>query len=323
MHRTFLGILAGALVLCAQSTPGFAQQKQLVPIGAGPMVGTFFVTLSGYAKLMKDKLGWNANVEVTGGPVNNVQLAQAGKIQFGFSTMAPIYEGFHGTGWTNGKKHDNIRTIMATHSSYFHFYTFGDRGIAKITDVKDKRLSAGSTASTPALFSKRVFEILGGAPKAYVTGSFADLNNQMRDGLVDVGFMVSGLPHGAVSELSARRPLSIFSFTPAERKKVQAKYPYLKSCTIPANTYKGQSADVETVCLWNAIITHKGVPDQLVYDWAKTAFANLPALVQSHKSAQQTKPENVGSLAIPLHKAAAKYYQEKGLAIPNDAKPID
>jgi TRAP transporter TAXI family solute receptor len=312
-------------LLLATVTPEvtFAQSKELVALGAGPQRGTFYAVLSSYAKLLRDELGWNTSVEVTGGPVNNVQLADGGKIEFGISTMAPIYEGYTGTGWTEGKKHEHIRSVLGTFSSRLYFYTFADRNIDSASDVAGKRLSAGSTGSTPSLFSKRVFEVLGGAPSAYITGGFADLNNQLRDGLVDVGFMVSGLPHPAVTELSVRREMVVYSFDAAERKKIQAKYPYLKDCVIPANTYKGQAEDVDTLCLWNAIITHDGVSDQMVYELTKTVLENNPTLVQAHKSASQTSAKNVSVLAIPLHNGAARYYAEKGIPIPDAAKPVD
>jgi TRAP transporter TAXI family solute receptor len=295
----------------------------MVAFGAGPVIGTFYVVLSAYGKLLKDELGWRTNVEVTGGPTNNVQLAHAGEIDFGLSTMAPIHEGYHGTGWTKGKKYDNIRTVLGTFSSRFQLYTFAANNISKAADFAGKRLTAGSTGSTPNLFSKRIFEVLGGAPSAYISGSYADLNNQLRDGLVDGGFTVSGIPHPAITELSVRRPTVIFAFNGEERKKIQKVYPYLTDCAIPANTYKGQTSDVDTVCLWNAIITHKDVPDDLVYGLLKTTFDNLPNLIQAHKSGKETKPENVAVIATPLHRAAARYYTEMGLEIPDVAKPID
>ena len=323
MKRNYWALSLGLLLALGTSEMAVAQGKQLVAMGAGPQQGTFYAVLSSYGKLLKDELGWNTNVEVTGGPTNNVQLAHGGQIEFGISTMAPIYEGYTGTGWTEGKKHDNIRSVLGTFSSRFYFYTFADREISRAGDVAGKRLSAGSTGSTPALFSKRVFEVLGGAPSAYVTGSFADLNNQLRDGLVDAGFIVSGLPHPAVTELSVRREMTVFSFDAAERKKIQGSYPYLKDCVIPADTYKGQTADVASLCLWNAIITHKDVSEEMVYDLTRTVLENLPTLVEAHKSATQTSAENVAVLAIPLHKGAARYYAEKGLTIPDAAKPVD
>ena len=149
------------------------------------------------------------------------------------------------------------------------------------------------------------------------------MNNQLRDGLVDSGFTVSGIPHPAITQLAARRPIEIFAFNKGEIKKIQGKYPYLSSCAIPANTYKGQTKAVPTVCLWNSIITNKNVPAKDVYDFTKAVFANLPRLIQAHKSAKNTKPGKVSVIATPLHKGAARYYKEKGTAIPPAAKPID
>ena len=321
-RHALAGIFLSLVIFLGNSNLVLAQSK-MIAIGAGPVVGTFYVVLSAYGKLMKDKLGWNPNVEVTGGPTNNVQLTHAGELEFGLSTMAPIHEGYHGTGWTNGTKYDNIRTVLGTFSSRFQFYTFKANNITKASDLAGKRLSTGSTGSTPHLFSKRVFEVLGGAPSAYIAGNYGDLNNQLRDGLVDSGFTVSGIPHPAVTELSVRRPTVVFSLDASERKKIQKVYPYLTDCVMPANTYKGQDSDLTTICLWNAIITHKDVPDQLVYDFVKTTFENLPTLIAAHKSGRETKPENVAVIATPLHRAAARYYTELGLKIPDVAKPID
>ena len=141
-----------------------SKEKRFITIAAGPIVGIFYVVLASYGKMLNDVLGWRTNVEVTGGPTNNVQLAHGGKIEFGLSTMAPIHEGYNGYGWIKGKKYNNIRTVLATFPSFFEFYTFKKNRISKASDVKGKRLSAGSTGSTPSLFSKKVFNVLGGAP---------------------------------------------------------------------------------------------------------------------------------------------------------------
>lgn len=321
-RRPALAFVAALVAVALQAAPTHAQQK-LVSFAAGPVVGTFYVVLSSYAKVIHDELKVNTNVEVTGGPTNNVQLIHGAKAEFGLSTMAPIFEGYHGTGWAQGTKYDKIRTVLPTFNSHFQFYTFKDKGITKAKDVAGKRISAGSTASTPALFSKRVFEVLGGPPSAITTGSYEDLNNQLRDGLVDAGFTVAGIPHPAINELSARREMVVFGFDAAETKKIQATYPYLASCAIPANSYKGQTRDEPTVCLWNAIIANKDLSEELVYNFTKTIFANKKRLVEAHKSAEDLDPKMVSVMATPIHKGAARYYREIGIGVPEAAKPID
>ena len=70
----------------AQAKPGWPKG---VTIGAAPLGGTYFVWAGGFAKLLNDKMGVPANVESTGGPVHNIQLLQAKKLDFGMVTSGP------------------------------------------------------------------------------------------------------------------------------------------------------------------------------------------------------------------------------------------
>ena len=84
--------------------------------------------------------------------------------------------------------------------------------------------------------------------------------------------------------------------------------------TIPADTYKGQSRAVPTASIVNFLVTHEGVSADTVYKMTKAMFENLDKLVAAHAAAKGVKLENAaGSMPIPLHPGAAKYYREKGL----------
>ena len=89
--------------------------------------------------------------------------------------------------------------------------------------------------------------------------------------------------------------------------------PYIDA-TIPAGTYDGQDADVQTVAVVNFLVTREGVSDETAYQMTKLLFENLPELEAAHKAAAQIKLENaLNGMPIPLHPGAERYYKEKGL----------
>ena len=84
--------------------------------------------------------------------------------------------------------------------------------------------------------------------------------------------------------------------------------------TIPANTYKGQTADVPTAAVVNYLVTHSGVSDETAYQMTKLLFESLPDLVAAHSAGKDIKLETAANGAIvPFHPGAARFYKEKGL----------
>lgn len=77
--------------------------------------------------------------------------------------------------------------------------------------------------------------------------------------------------------------------------------------TIPANTYEGQTADVQTIAVQNFLVTREGVSTDTVYKMTKSMFENLDQMVAAHAAAKDIKKENaIRSLPAPLHPGAEK-----------------
>jgi uncharacterized protein len=104
---------------------------------------------------------------------------------------------------------------------------------------------------------------------------------------------------------------------PIERhqiERIQARYPFLKSITIPRSTYGGQPEDVVTVGIDNLLVCREDLPQSLVRDLTQTLFDALPELVTAHVAAIGIDPERGPTTPIPLHPGAAQYYRERELA---------
>jgi TRAP-type uncharacterized transport system substrate-binding protein len=62
---------------------------------------------------------------------------------------------------------------------------------------------------------------------------------------------------------------------------------------------------------------HKDTSEDLVYRVLKATFERTDILVAAHKSAREIKAENIVASPIPLHRAAMRFFREKGITLPN------
>ena len=84
---------AGMSAATAQDKAGWPAS---IKVGTASQGGTYFVYGAGWANLVQEKLGINTSSEVTGGPVQNMALVQAGDVQFAMATMGPGFDGWTG-----------------------------------------------------------------------------------------------------------------------------------------------------------------------------------------------------------------------------------
>jgi len=305
---------------------GFAQSKagwpKSVTVGAAPVGGTYFIWAGGFTKLLNDKMGIPGNVESTGGPVHNVQLIEGKKLDFGMVTNGPAAEGWTGEGWAKGKKHQSQRAIFPMYTTYFQMYSLASSGIKSIMDLGGKSVGVGPIGGTPATYWPKIFETAGVKTKRIVNASSADLNGQLKDGMLDANGQSVGLPWATITEVETLQAANVYGVPDDVCDKFIAKYPYFAKGKMPKGTYKSnKDKDLETLTLWNFMVVHKDTPDDFVYEVVKKTFENVDLLIAAHNSAVESKPENVIYSPVPLHPGAVKYYQEKGIKLPPELIP--
>jgi hypothetical protein len=289
-----------------------------VTIGAAPVGGTYFIWGGGFAKLLHEKVGVQANVEVTGGPVHNTQLVDAKNLDFGMVTAAPVWEGWTGEGWAKGKKHQNVRVIFPMYATWFQMYAEAKKGIKSLKDLEGKSVGVGPTGGTPATYWPKILEAAGVKAGRIVNASSADLNSQLKDGMLDANSQSVGLPWVTVTEVETTHDIRLIPIDKATADKFIEKNPLFAEDTIPKGYYKSnKDYDVNTITIWNYMTVHKDAPDDFVYEVVKKTFENLNILIAAHGSAKEIKAEKILTSPIPLHPGAVKYYREIGIKIPD------
>lgn len=316
-------LLASAAALPALSSLAFAQTRDPswpanVTLGTASVGGTYFVYGQAWASLVGEKIGLQINTQQTQGPNQNILLVQDKRIDLGMTTMGVALQAWNGTGeWTRGRKMQDVRALFPMYDTPFHFAVLKRSGITNVQQLAGKRVGVGPRAGTPGTYFPLMFQALGVQNVTIRNGQASDMGSQLGDGLIDCFAFAAGLPIAAYTELSNTQDVVFFGFSDADLAKMKAALPELSPSTIPKGTYKQMAEDQKTVGLFNFAIANKAVPDSLAYAIVKAVHENHEAMVKGHSAASETIPQNVAkNTFLPFHPGAAKYYREKGIAIP-------
>jgi TRAP transporter TAXI family solute receptor len=144
----------------------------------------------------------------------------------------------------------------------------------------------------------------------------AALRNRQVDGFATG----SAHPTSMLQELGATTPIRILSLAQPDLSKVLAADPSASPVVIPAGTYPGQSAAVNTFGLPVGAFTTTKTDEQTAYEIAKSFWTQQAELAKTNPVWGPLKPTDVMALGIKLHPGAAKYYAEAGVAIPDAMK---
>lgn len=201
------------------------------------------------------------------------------------------------------------------HPNYIQIVARADSGIKTLADLKGKRISVGAPKSGTELNARA---ILGAAGMSYKDFDkveylpYAESVELLKNRQIDVTLQSSGLGSPALRDLSNASEVVFVTIPPSVIAKVgDAAY---VSAAIPANTYKGQTADIPTASVINFLVTHEGVSTDVVYRMTRSMFENLNDLVAAHAAAKSIKLQSAAAnMPVPLHPGAEKYYREVGV----------
>lgn len=152
---------------------------------------------------------------------------------------------------------------------------------------------------------------LGGNVYQVAPPQMADL---LRDGKADISIDVVGLGQPSMQELTMTKEMFFPQMAESTLQALE-KEGYAPK-VMPANSWKGQNKDVNTMVNASAYVVAKDIPEDVVYAMTKAIVENKPELVKQVPAMEQYVPEDSALPSInglPFHPGAVKYYKEAGL----------
>jgi TRAP transporter TAXI family solute receptor len=275
------------------------------------------------AQVLKKELNVSVTVEGTGGPWQNVALANTGKTDLIPVPSALGFEAYTGKGKAKGKKHQNLRVLLPMFPQYLQWWALPG-GITSFKQLSGKHVDMSGPGSFLNDYGRKLFDMFGVKPSRITNlTNFGDSNTMLVDGQLDAAAAWSGIPAPPAAQMITTRKAHLVGVPKADAAKFSKKFPGVYPGNIPANTYKNQTEPLETLHLWTFAMTRKDLSEEFAYKLVKAAFENQSDLVAGFKAAKNTKAENIKFAPLPVHKGAARYYREKGIELPPAARPID
>jgi len=244
----------------------------------------------------------------------NIPLLEAGELDIALCTGEPFYEAIEGI----GRAKSDLKIITAMYSTAGMFVVRGDSPARTIDDLKGKPVAFGTKGSGLTILSRYVLEGLG-------LDQVKDFQPIFLDKAGDGPVMVTdgraaalwgggvGWPGFATLAQAGGR---FIAPNADEIARVRAKHSFLKATTLPANSYAGQTAAIQSVGSWSYVLARPTLSDDIAYALAKAIDKGHAALVKRLDQGAETTPANTAAASPKpelVHPGVRKYLKELGL----------
>ncbi len=285
-------------------------------LATGGTSGTYYPYGGAMAGLWGRNLpGVTVTAETTGASVENMRLLGSKQAELAI-TQNDIADYAYNATEMFKEKITNYRGVAVLYPELVQFTVRADSGINSIQDLKGKRVSVGPAGSGTEANTRQIVESAGLKYSDFAraaTLSNAEAANAFKDRQLDAIQLTGGVPFPTIQDVATAADVKVLPIDGALLQTLQGKYKFFVPVTIPANTYKGQTAVVNTVAVQATLVAREDLDKELVYWLTKILIEKQPDLAQAHaKGKELSKDSAVKGLTIPWHPGAEQYYKEIG-----------
>jgi len=285
-------------------------------LATGGTAGTYYPFGGAMAKIWNSKIkDMNVTAQTSGASGENVRLinkkevelalVQSDTLDFAFNAKEAFKEPLKG-----------MSTIAVLYPEIIQVVVAAAGPIKSFADLKGKKVGVGAPGSGTEANFRQLAEIYG-MKKEDVNAqflSFSESAEAYKDKHIDAFIVTAGIPNAGIMDVSTQNEIRILDIPADVAAKLTQKYPFLAAVKVPANTYKGQTADVSTVAVNAVLIAGNSLSEAMVYNLTKALFENQADLASAHAKGKELNLQYaVKGVSIPFHPGAVKYYKEKGL----------
>ncbi len=315
-------LVAAASVVAFASTAQAAEQYR---IGGGPAGGGWHPSVSAGAQLLNEELGddFKFNYSPSNGSVDNVRRVGYGKFDTAWGHVGQVFQAWNGVGLfeEDGKLQD-FRIIANVRKQTQIVAVLADSPIKSYSDMKGKIVNLLNKGSGSNVNCRNIMEGAGIIDEIDVRNlGFSDSARALGDRQIDV-YCSAGAPFTipALTQLSITKPVRYISLTDEEQANVIKTNPFYAAVTIPVQPdVKGMDAPAKSIAYDVYWLAYKTMSDEAISAMLNVVAdpENLKKLVAvaGYWKTLNGDFTNLESLGIPVHPAAAKYWEGRGFEV--------
>jgi hypothetical protein len=293
-------------------------QKMAISLGTATPGGGFPLYGNAFAEVMNE-IDPTLAIEPrnTKGSNENIPLLEQGKLDIALVAGEPSYEAFMGI----GRPETPLKILTAMYSSPGMFVVRADSPYKTIRDLVGKPVAFGAKGSGLPILSRYLLDGLGLKQDEDFQSIYLD---RAGDGPVMVldgraaALWGAGIGWPGFKTMSESPGGARFIAPDADQiARIKAKHTFLKPLTIPAGSYPGQSAPINSLGSWSLVLTREHLPDDVAYRLAKSLHSAESPLCKKRPQACETTAANTVAAAPKvelIHPGVLKYFREIGVA---------
>lgn len=301
------------VLLCSCSSGG-----ETIRFGTAGTGGIYNETANSIKSIADADGSLKIETKTTAGSAANVRLLSQNYLDAAIVQSDIAYDALNGE--NNFEKSGTLEGYSAVAGLFTeacHIVVREDSDIKSVDDLLGKTVSIGEEESGSELNAKQILSAYGLNEKMVKEKNlnYAEAATQLKNGDIDAAFFTLGLNATVVEELSKQCKIRLIGIDDATAKKLKNTYSYV-DCTIPKDTYNGQSDEVGTVAVKAVLIVNDRLSDEQVKKLTQLVFDNAQELqLTVSADVDITTEKAVDGVKIPFHKGAAEYYAEKGITV--------
>src|SRR3954469_5974529 len=308
-------LLAGG---AAAQEGGKAIPKTTISLGTATPGGGFPVYGDAFAQVI-NAADPTLSIEPrnTKGSNENIPLLESGQLDIALVAGEPSYEAFMGIGRAPTK----LKILTAMYSSPGMFVVRADSPYKTIKDLVGHPVAFGAKGSGLPILSRYMLDGIGLKQdedfKSIYLDRAGDGPAMVQDGraaaLWGAGIGWPGFAAMAQAPGGAR----FIAPDAGEIARIREKHTFLKPLTVPAGSYPGQTAAINSVGSWSFVLTRADLPDDVAYRLARTLHGVELAFCKKLAQACETTAANTVAAAPKpelIHPGVMKYLKEIGAA---------
>ena len=192
-----------------------------------------------------------------------------------------------------------------------------DANINEISDLVGKKVSVGERESGVLQNAEQILMSHGLTFEMIEVNylSFAEAADALEKGQIDAFFITAGAPTASVASLADKKDIKILSIAPDVQNNMMKLYKGYTRCTIPANTYKNQTEDVQTIGVKAVLVASTDLKDDEVAFLTEFVLKNAKNLPHNTSNSDLSVKYAVEDIPATFHAGAAKFYDSQGVKV--------
>ena len=308
------GGLLAALLLTGCSAAETVKRLRFGVAGEG---GVYYVFGEQFAALENETSNGTLELKTTAGSAANLRLLTGEYLQLAIAQADLVQDAYNQTGIFADEDGRGFGAVAALYTEACQVIVRADSDITTIEDLQGKTVSIGAEESGSEQNADQILAAYGLNDRLVdtINLNYTDAADQLKAGKIDAMLITSGAPSSVVTELAQSVGIRLLNVDGAAAQRLLDTYSAYSAYTIPAGTYPGQDADVQTVGVKAVLLASDSLPAKQVQQLTELLFSSREALEEQLGLALDPETDAVEGVGIPFHAGAAAWYKQAGITV--------